>query len=170
MMLTIVCTLGSAASAQRNVPLFGGFGRHSCNTDVERARVQGAMMSSMLDDSFFVLKQACFRALSTGSMHCFVSTLSLVVSQVTGPVRDALARSLPPCPPSIVRLFADDATPRPEVVERVAAPLNNVVLCASFAAKMHSSLETEAAQRCGSVPWITCAVSSPKNRAACMFY
>ena len=106
------------------------------------------MMTSMLDDSFFVLKQACMRALSTASMHCFVSTLSLAVSQLTGPFRDALSRSLAPCPSAVVRLFTDGAVPSAAAVEDAAAPLNNVVLCAVYVAKMHSSLETEAMQRC----------------------
>ena len=105
-------------------------------------------MSSMLDDSFFVLKQAALRALSTGSMHCFVSTLSLVIAQLTGPLRSALARSLPPCPPAIVRQFSEGHAPTAAAMEQAAAPLNNVVLCAVYTSKMHGSLETDAAQRC----------------------
>ena len=106
------------------------------------------MMTSMLDDSFFVLKQACLRALSTASMHCFVSALSLAISQLSGPLRNALSSALSSCPSAVVRLFADGGVPGADAVERAAAPANNVVLCAVYAAKMHSTLEGEASRRC----------------------
>jgi hypothetical protein len=111
--------------------------------------VQGAMMTSIVDDTFFVLKQACMRALSTGSMQCFVSTLSLAVGQLTGPFRGAVSEKLPQCPAAVIKLFADGRVPLPAEMEEASAPLNNVVLCTAYVAKMHSSLETQAVQRCG---------------------
>lgn len=107
------------------------------------------MMTTVVDDTFFVLRQAASRSLSTATMHCFVSTLSLAIAQLTGPFRDTLARSLPPCPGAVVRLFAEGATPTAADVEAAAAPLNNVVACTTYATKMHAALEPQAAQRCG---------------------
>ena len=110
------------------------------------------MMSTVVDDTFFVLRQAAMRALSTATMHCFVSTLSLTVAQLSGTFRDALARSLPPCPAAAIRLFADGAVPSAAAMEEALAPLNNVVACAAYVSKMHAALEPQAAQRCACLP------------------
>jgi uncharacterized protein YqhQ len=105
-------------------------------------------MSSMLDDTFFVLKEACMRALSTGSMHCFVSTVSLSLGQLMGSFRNALSRKLTGCPSGILQLLTASEPPTAAAVEEMAAPLNDLVLSAVYASKMHSLLESEAVQRC----------------------
>jgi hypothetical protein len=109
------------------------------------------MMSSILDDTFFVLKQTCMRALSTGSMHCFVSTVSLAVGQLMGSFRDSLSRKLTGCSNGILQLLTSIDPPTAAAVEAMAAPLNNLVLSAVYTSKMHSLLESEAVQRCDDV-------------------
>jgi hypothetical protein len=110
--------------------------------------LQGAMMSSMLDDTFFVLRSAAKRALMTSSWRCFVDTLNVVVEQLRGTFKEALARKLSGCTAGIISCFKDDNVPSQMDVEVAAAPLNNVVQSTSYSARMHESLEAQAMQKC----------------------
>jgi Asp/Glu/hydantoin racemase len=109
--------------------------------------MQGALMSSMLDDTFFVLRQSANRALSTSSLSCFVSTLSVIIEQLRSTFKETLARKLSGCTAAIISCFQDDQVPAAAEVEVAAAPLNNVVQSTTFIAKMHEALEAQAVQR-----------------------
>jgi len=105
-------------------------------------------MSSMLDDTMFVIRQAANRALSTASMRCFSMTLSVVVEQLRGAFKEALSRSLSGCAAAIVVAFKGGAVPDAASVEAAAAPLNNIVLSTAYVAQMHEGLESQALHKC----------------------
>lgn len=107
------------------------------------------MMSSMLDDSFFVLRSAAKRALMTSSWRCFAETLNVVVEQLRGTFKEALAHKLSGCTAAILGCFKEDRVPSQTDIETAAAPLNNVVQSTAYSARMHESLEAQAMQRCG---------------------
>lgn len=111
--------------------------------------MQGAMMSSMLDDTMFVLRQAANRSLSTASMRCFSMTLNVVVDKLRGAFKEALSRSLSGCATGIVAALTGGAVPEPTAVEAAAAPLNNVVLSTVYVSQMHEALESQAMHKCG---------------------
>ena len=106
-------------------------------------------MSSMLDDTFFVLRSAAKRALMTSSWRCFVDTLNVVVEQLRGIFKEALAHKLSGCTAAIIGCFKDDGVPSQMDIETAAAPLNNVVQSTAYSARMHENLEANAVQRCG---------------------
>lgn len=109
-------------------------------------------MSSMLDDTMFVVRQAATRALSTASMRCFSMTVSVAVEQLRSVFKEALSRTLSGCTASIVAAFKGGAAPDAATVEAAAAPLNNVVLSTAYVAQMHEALESQAVHKCALLP------------------
>lgn len=105
-------------------------------------------MSSMLDDTMFVVRQAANRALSTASMRCFSMTLTVVVEQLRSSFKEALARSLSGCTAAVVAAFKAGTAPDAATIEAAAAPLNNIVLSAAYVAQMHEALESQALHKC----------------------